>query len=787
MKEPKNSDLSGKVKDLKEKLTQVQNKNSITTAILEGGTLIIWAVDRSNNLISFNQNYFNHFMSGMAESEIGVLENDGLKFYPEKVFWPKKYVEALAGQSLNFEIKFESKGIFYWKEVFLNPIYESTGEVSGVSGLAYDITEKMKSKLALVESERMFRNIFESFQDLYFRCNFKGEIVMLSPSVFDISGYRENELLGKNITNYYLYKAKTKSLLRSLAADTRVRNFEVDLVHKSGDIIPCICNVRLVYNDQNKPIYIEGVARDITELKETNKQLIEAKELAEVSLKIKERFLANMSHEIRTPLNGIIGMIHLLDKPDLNQEQKKHVKSLRNSSEILLNILNDLLDLSKIEAGKMTIHNQPVEVEEMLDKIHSLYHEQARSNKINLTIEKDPKIPAFIFSDQTKIIQVFSNLISNAIKFTPKGGNIEVRLKLIEKENTGWLKLMGEVKDNGIGIAEKDQRQLFKSFTQVDSSVKKAFKGTGLGLYISKEIVSMFNGDINVTSALQQGSIFQFTFESSLTRIRPEEEENLKIKLEGKPKILVVDDNQINLELAAAILKNANCEVILCQGGASCIKTIQDDGATFDAILMDIQMPDMDGIATTKNIKSLLGVSAPPVIAMTAYSMRGDEEKFLNLGFDDYISKPIKPKILIEKLEKWSKKSLMKDTPTPIETEEQQLNSIDSSVIAKLEEFGGKEVVKEALSEFDSECDHQISDMKIHFKHKDYKEVLNILHTLKGNAGTLGVTEMAKTAEYFENELKQKKYHIFDDAISKLEDLHYGFKADLKSLLNKND
>ncbi len=785
MKDQKNSDLSDKVKDLKDKLAQVQNKNSITTAILEGGTLIIWAVDQKFNLISFNQNYFNHFMSDFTNNEIGILENDDLRLYPEKDFWHKKYTEALSGQSLNFEIKFELKGRHFWKEVFLNPIYESSGEISGISGLAYDITDKMKSKLALVDSERMFRNIFESFQDLYFRCNFKGEIVMLSPSILDITGYREKELLGKNITNYYLYKAKTKSLLRSLAADTRVRNFEVDIVHKSGNIIPCICNVRLVYDDKNKPIYIEGVARDITELTETNKQLIEAKELAEVSLKIKEKFLANMSHEIRTPLNGIIGMIHLLDKPDLNKDQKKHVKSLRNSSEILLNILNDLLDLSKIEAGKMTMRNQPVEIDEMLDKIHSLYNEQAKSNKIKFTITKDPKAPAFIFSDQTKIIQIFSNLISNALKFTPKGGEIEVSLKLLKKKNTGWVKLMGQVKDNGIGITEMDQRQLFKSFTQVDSSSKKAFKGTGLGLYISREIVKMFNGSIDVISAPKQGSTFQFTFESSLTRIRPEEDENLELKLQGKPKVLVVDDNQINLDLASAILKNANCDITLCSGGAACIKVVED--ISFDAILMDIQMPDIDGIMATKNIKILLGSATPPIIAMTAYSMKGDEEKFIEQGFDDYISKPIKPKVLIEKLEKWIKKSLTNNKEHVSQQKPNMLRNIDISVLNKLKEFGGDEVVEVALKEFDSECDHQISDMKLHFQQKKIKEVLNILHTLKGNAGTLGVFEMAKMAEFFENELKQKNYHIFDDSISKLEELHLGFKADLKSLLNKNN
>ncbi|MTI21085.1 PAS domain S-box protein, partial [Fulvivirga sp. RKSG066] len=770
---------------LKQKLREEQNKNSVTTAILEGGTLIIWAVDTNFNLISFNQNYFNSFMSGQNQHAIAELVDNDLVESKEKDFWSKKYVEALAGQSLNFEIKINLNGEETWKEVFLNPIYESTGEISGVSGLAYDITEKMNSKLALVESEKMFRNIFQSFQDLYFRCNFQGEILMLSPSVADITDYTESELLGKNITNYYLYKAKTKSLLRKLAKNTRVRNFEVEIVHKNGRIIKCICNVRLIFDDRNRPKFIEGVARDITELKETNEKLLVAKELAEESLKVKEQFLANMSHEIRTPLNGIIGMIHLLDSPTLNKEQQRHVKSLKSSSEILLNILNDLLDISKIEAGKMTIKYHPVDVPELMSKINNLYKEQATAGGISLNVNLDSKVPQFIFSDETKILQIFSNLVSNALKFTPEDGMVEVSLNAKEVNKNGTVLLEGVVADTGIGIEEKEQQQLFDSFTQIDSSSKKAYKGTGLGLHISKQLVELFNGNIEVESTPQVGSVFRFYIESSTTRIRPEEKGE-EAKISGMPKILVVDDNDINLDLAAVILKKAGCSVTTCTSGAQSLNMVQN--MAFDAILMDIQMPDIDGVMATRNIRSMLTTNTPPILAMTAYSMSGDEDKFLNMGFDDYLAKPIKPDLLIHKLQKWLDKSYKIDTVTTTKTDQTQEDggSINMAVINKLKEYGGEDTIKLALSEFNSECKQQIKDSEKAFQQKNIKEVLNILHTLKGNAGTLGVEKMAAQAELMETELKKEKYSIFEEEISKLKAFYDSFKTDLKSLFNQN-
>ncbi|ELR72330.1 sensor histidine kinase/response regulator fusion protein [Fulvivirga imtechensis AK7] len=772
------NDLEGTISELKEKLRDEKGKNSFINAILEGGTLIIWAVDTHLELISFNQNYFNFFLHKNPKSRVGYEKNGEIKTASSAKFWQQKYKIALTGRTHNFEIRMEVGDNEVWKEVFLNPIYDTDGEITGVSGLAYDITEKMYSRLALIKSEEKFRNIFESFQDLYFRCDFNGKLTMLSPSVRDIMGYSEKELLGKNITNFYLYNIQTKFLLRQLAKLKRVRNFEAGIVHKSGEIIPCICNVRIIQDDKGKLMHVEGVARDITELKRTNEELQRSKDLAEKSLKIKERFLANMSHEIRTPLNGIMGMLHLLDETKLDDHQKKHVRALKSSSDILLNILNDLLDLSKIEAGKMELKNSEVSTGEVFEKLALLYKQQAQDNDIRLIFKTKKGVPQYILIDETKLIQVYSNLISNAIKFTPSGGTVTAGIMLDERFDEKVV-LKGYVKDTGIGISNTDKDKLFTSFTQLDSSNSKSYKGTGLGLYISKKIVKLFNGRIGVKSEENKGSKFWFTFETKPVAKAEKKAESAKegVTLSHSPHVLIVDDNKVNLDLASEMLKNAGCRVAIASSGQQAIDL--SVSTCYDLILMDIQMPDMDGIETATHIRKRCKEATPPIIAMTAYSMHGDDQKFLQAGMDDYIAKPIKPTVLIEKVEQWTGHDWheQKHHEKEISTAHHTINEDTLNLLIK---YAGEEAVAEALGEFNEECEMQIKNCTELFPEKKFKEILDILHTLKGNASTLGIEKLAFKAETMESDIKEQKYCNFERDLDILVSLYRSYIKEAK-------
>ncbi|MGB3463836.1 MAG: response regulator, partial [Cyclobacteriaceae bacterium] len=628
---------------------KIQNQGARLAAIFESSTHQIWSIDRQYRFTSYNQNYSEALKDYYhIEPKLGATFLDEYSSsYPDKVkdFWSKWYDQAFEGKIVNFQTALITReGSKIWRDVFLNPIYLQDGRIEEISVIANDITEKKLAEIALGESEEKFRTIFESFQDIYFRCHLNGKISMISPSIYEVLGYDSNEIIGQKIQRYFKSISDTDILLEELFDQKSVRNFEGTVVTKENNTLQFIINIRLIHRRGNM-FEIEGVARDITQLKNASLELQQAKEVAERSLKVKERFLANMSHEIRTPMNGIIGMIDLIGSTEMNEEQREYVKTIQKSSETLLNILNDILDLSKIEAGKMELRRQPVRLIETLEKLYDLYSQQANLNNTNLYYHVNENVPAVAMADETRIMQVLSNLTSNAIKFSKKTGNINLNIKMIEEDEKGYL-FKVQIKDSGIGISKIDQEKLFQSFSQVDTSSTKNYSGTGLGLAISKELVTSMGGEIGVVSTPGLGSTFWFTFRAEV----PNEEEKksnrkrednriLKQFNKTKPTILIVDDNSVNRRVACQILLKAGCNVDEAENGFTAIELVKSN--KYDLIFMDIQMPGMDGVEATRQIRLLKNQTIPPVVAMTAYSMEEDRERFLSQGLDDYMSKPI--------------------------------------------------------------------------------------------------------------------------------------------------
>ncbi len=784
--------------DLKETEGKLSSQTARLNAIFESSSHLIWSVNRKLELTSFNQNYFEAIIKDFqSKPPITVEKGTGLVIEDYDTFWNKKYKKALNGAKLHFDIKLvNDSGDTVWKDIFLNPIIQPDKSIDEVSGIATDVTQRKNSEEALLVSEEKFRNIFESFQDLYFRCDFKGSLKMISPSVTEILGYKQNEVINTGITQYFFFKSSNKNLVNIILKNRRIRNIEVSLIHKSGKILQCICNVRLVFDKSGKPIQIEGIARDITQLKLANVELINAKELAEKSLKVKERFLANMSHEIRTPMNGIIGMIDLMSTSQLDNEQAGYVKIIKKSSETLLHILNDILDLSKIEAGKMELHDSPVQMEEVTNKLTALFSQVASTKNISLNFHINKNIPKVLIADETRILQILANLTSNALKFTAEEGSVDIGVKVAERSGE-TLKLRIEVHDSGIGVAKKDINLLFTSFTQVDSSATKSYGGTGLGLAISKELCKLMNGDIGVYSNPGLGSTFWFTFE---TRIPTKEElqaldsqrdaplSELHSLKSLKPRVLVVDDNSINRDVAAEILKKAGCKVTTANSGPEAIDIVQK--LIFDVIFMDIQMPGMDGIEATSKIKEIITVNKPPIIAMTAFALEGDRSIFLSQGLDDYISKPLRSHKIINKIKLWMQKSgdlksnNMETEEEVLSPDRKELKVINQDIIHQLEKYGSKELVKSSFNDFKIEAEQQINTCIESVNNNDYKEILNKLHTLKGNAGTLGIDKMADLAKVIEEKVRNKSYSNLHDDMKRLKYRFEEFKNHIAEIEN---
>ncbi len=769
--------------------SKIISQDARLKSIFESSTHQIWSLDKRYHYTSLNKNYKdavkNYFGVAPKIDQPYVLFSRSLRDKALKKFWKDRYNEALEGKIVNFQTSLEDLGgNVLWRDVYLNPIVLENGQIEEISVIASDITEKVASDVALRKSEEKFRNIFESFQDIYFRCNLDGVVTMVSPSVQDLLKILPEDAIGKDIREFFESEMDPKELLDNLYKKRKVKNFEgTSTVGRRK--VRFLCNVRLLYSG-DEPIEIEGVARDVTRLKNTNSALQKAKDLAEKSLKVKERFLANMSHEIRTPMNGIIGMIDLIASTDLSNEQLEYIKTIKKSSETLLAILNDILDLSKIEAGKMELKKKPVSLSTSIEKIYELYSHQARAKNIDLFYYLPHELPQDLMIDETRLMQIVSNLTSNAIKFSDGKGNINIAIRIIEKSDQHYF-IKIQVKDAGIGISENNQKKLFTSFNQLDNSFAKTYAGTGLGLAISKELVHAMDGEIGVASTPGLGSTFWFTFKaevpnpSDYEEVSPETSSGISKQFVNRaPKILLVDDNAINRTVASQILLKSGCDVISAEGGLEAIKMVEEN--TYDLIFMDIQMPVMDGVKATERIKEMLGAKTPPIVAMTAYSMEEDKKRILSKGLDDYIAKPIQAAPLINKVKDWLSFEHQEVKKEIIEEEQTPALIINQNKLNQLNKYGGKELIMSVLSDFEIESSMILDNCDKFADNKDFEGIKKELHTLKGNAGTLGVEIMAKCAAGMEKKLKENIFEGIDEDLIHLRRCFEDFRINRKNL-----
>jgi signal transduction histidine kinase/CheY-like chemotaxis protein len=401
-------------------------------------------------------------------------------------------------------------------------------------------------------------------------------------------------------------------------------------------------------NDDNLIHIAEQIKVAIKERKKIEKDLVKAREVAEASLETRKIFLANISHEVRTPLNAILGMSGVLVDSNLNPEQREYLEAIRASSEGLLVIINDILDLTKMESGKLKLEQIPFSIDHALKPVMRGFGVKAQQKNIQLTIERDVTIPDYLKGDPTRLVQVLSNLISNSIKFTNEGSvKLIIRNKGNEKDN--YL-IQFTVVDTGVGIDENKISAIFDEFTQEDASISRRYGGTGLGLPIAKNLVEIMGGTLDVESVKNKGSAFSFTL--SLVKTEKPTVSDIGIGIEkdlsGK-KILLIEDNEINRFLASTLLKKWNATYSLAVNGIDAIPYLQKEN--FDVILMDLQMPEEDGFQSTYRIRNTLNLKTP-IIALTANALESERQACLKAGMNDYLSKPYAPDDLYSKIVK---------------------------------------------------------------------------------------------------------------------------------------
>jgi len=517
--------------------------------------------------------------------------------------------------------------------------------------------ELWKTKIELSELEKekgdsqdLFELICENISDGIIIADFdKKTFTYTNQSLCNLLEYEKPEL--QNLWFNHIIKSENNELLAKNLSDFGTENiFFNDLSFTGKDRVSKYFDIsarKLRFRNKEQVLFI---CKDISEHKKTLAIMREA-EIAQKASESKNLFLANMSHEIRTPVTGIIGMSEILSTTDLNSQQADYLQIINESSKILLRLINDILDIAKIEAGKIELHYEPFSLRAMINNIKTLNNPGIINKNNELQVEIDSRLPEIVVSDKLRLEQVLMNLLNNALKFT-ENGMIRIEASLPEPSTPKIIKI--SVSDTGIGISENNQDRLFNKFQQLENNMAGLSGGSGLGLYICKHLISYMGGDIGVESKPGEGSTFWFTFESqSIARsvanipVDSEEDEDDDWDVSLGLNILLVDDKNVNLQVISLMLQAADCNVDLAKNGNEALDVFNH--GKHDVVLMDIMMPVMDGVTTMKELRKRYN-QLPPIIAITAHAMAGDREKYLNEGFDAYITKPVTTKKLVSEL-----------------------------------------------------------------------------------------------------------------------------------------
>ncbi|MCB9418563.1 MAG: response regulator [Ardenticatenaceae bacterium] len=586
----------------------------------------------------------------------------------------KSILESIAnGQTKKFECEGQrGQNKYRWGSISVSPIVSPNGKNTHTLVICEDITERKNADAVIKRSHEQFLTILDSIAaDIYVSDMENYEILFLNENMRKSFG---NNLLGKVCWQEFrgeggpCANCSNKKLIDAAGNPTGTYVWEGQNPITGKWYINYDRAVKWV---NGRTVRLQ-IATDITERKEAETTLQQAKELAETANRTKSEFLANMSHEIRTPLNGIIGMTSLMLDTPLTAEQREFAGTIRKSGETLLSLINDILDFSKIEAGKLELEKQPFSLRQCIEETLDIVAPKAVNNNLEISYHITPNLPDHFIGDVTRLRQVLVNLVGNAVKFVDSGQIIISVIGQLIGENN--YRLYFAVKDTGIGIPKDKIAHLFQSFTQVDASITRKYGGSGLGLTISKHLVKMMGGNIWVDSEVGEGSTFHFSVQVAaleepkinedgaiLSKAYPQDE-TITHRYTAVPnqfdshmaqkhplRILLAEDNLINQKVALRILERLGYRADVAGNGLEVLEALRRQH--YDTILMDIQMPEMDGIKATQLINQEWPVDQRPrIIAMTAHALKDDRQQLLAAGMDDYVSKPIHIEALIAAL-----------------------------------------------------------------------------------------------------------------------------------------
>lgn len=631
------------------------------------------------------------------------------------------------------------------------------------------------------QASQYARSLIEASLDPLVTISAEGKIMDMNQATARIIGLTRDEITDSDFFDYFTEPQKAREVYQEVFAKGSVADSPLTLRHVNGKLTDVLFNGSVYKDENNVVLGVVIVARDVTEQSRIATELTDAKELAELSndiaqeakrvaqtashkakdaVKAKQQFLSNMSHEIRTPMNAIIGFTKVVLKTDLNTKQREYLNAIKMSGDALIVLINDILDLAKVDAGQMVFEQIPFKLEMSIFAMLHLFETKILEKNLKLKIEYDPKIPKVLLGDPVRLHQIILNLVSNAVKFTNKG-RITVNVKLVS-ENDKRANIQFTVSDTGIGIDKEKLDRIFENFQQATSGTSRLYGGTGLGLAIVKQLVEAQGAKILVTSEPGKGSSFSFvlclpkTNEKADFEIEsPEPESDVK-----DIKILVAEDIPLNQLLMKTILDDYGFECEIAANGKIAIEKLETNN--FDIVLMDLQMPEMNGFEATEYIRDILKLDIP-IIALTADVTTVDLEKCKSVGMNDYIAKPVDERMLYSKIMSLVKKNQPADEPA-INTDEGELTTkcTDLEYLSKRTK-SNPSLMMEMILLYLEQTPPLIYTMKQSMKDKNWDNLYAAVHKIIPSFAIMGISDdfenMAKEVQEYAG-TQQQTDHI---------------------------
>lgn len=689
----------------------------------------------------------------IGQNFIDFFEGEGREVFREA------FSKAAEGQKIRLELPFRVGEELMWFLVIIAPVKKDSGEITGMSVISVDISERVRFSKAVMRSESAMRALIESMQDPFLMINKDHTVEVLNEPA---------KALIENIVGQTIVKGS--NLLNVLTPEEQQRclgYFERCLKGETFNILESRINDHQefwlktnwgpVYNNKGEIIAYSLLIVDVTKEQKRQEELQQARDAAERAERLQQQFLANMSHEIRTPLNGIVGMANLLAKTELNETQQHYMDVVRYSSDNLLVLINDILDLSKIKAGKFMVEELNFNIYELLRDASANFQARAKEKGLDFSVHVNQYIPKSICGDPHRLVQILNNLLGNALKFTEKG---YIKLEAKIKEGKGDLMVLEFiVSDTGIGIAENQMGAIFEAFAQEEVNVSKKFGGTGLGLTISKHLVELQGGSMNVQSEKGKGSQFSFyipyrvlnkEIDLELKQTEPVQSRLTSRKDYTGKRVLIVEDNEINQKVLSINLKQFNIDVVTALDGVEGVEILSAD-PNFDLVLLDLRMPKMDGTEVLKIVRKQLKLEIP-VVVLTASVLKNEKAECFELGADDYMAKPFTQGQLEACLNRFlEKENSMK---APIVTVEAATPCSIKYSYDNLIALNDKDSVNSLLEQFTIHVPASLRELNELVLQQDWTAVAQRVHKLKSSFGIVYIDEVFELLQQVEISIK---------------------------------